>query len=385
MSNLSVLNNIIGNRYNTYDVLHRKYGVVKTVLSFARAIVTVEDKDMLELQKEYKENSEQDQSNDNITGIRDLNLLNKTGEKLEVGDAVWVYYWHDISSGYIAIRIGKNKGTDAKVKISRAAVMPSPISNDIYSHAKIYSDTVWNQAISDRTRYIDDNNNLSIQIGGGLSNLERPHFNLFLMNGFPTVLIPFLTDYYHGGGSYSTYNRRYILQHLNMVNSRLFSNKILFSGNMGFNDIYLDPQDNRNGLMTIAGDFRFEVAAYKGRGANRYQPVIKITCDEVAHLVSCGNVYSDDVAQRLPLYDTEQDVLSNVSMIIVSSSTVRYNSISDQTNQVGIAIRARKQDGTYGWGLINTRRLSSGYNLGYITANFATVDEYWYCICVTGG
>lgn len=357
MSNISILNNIIDNRYDTYNVLHRKHGVVKTVLSFARAIVEVDN--------------------------RELNLLNKTGEVLEMGNGVWIYYWHDIASGYIAVRIGAiGKKAYANVTIDKAAVMPAPTPNNIYSNAKIYSDEVWNSTIQAQTQYIDDNNNLSFQTGSGVIN--EPHFNLFLMNGFPAVMIPYLADFYHGSGGYVHDNRRYILEHLNIVNHRLFSSKILFRGTIGLNDMYQDPQDYYGALTTVTGDLKFEIAAFTDRYMNYYRPAVKVTCNGNEYLVNYNNVYSDDTTQIIPKYDSEQDVLSNVSMVLVSSSTIRYESLQRQTNQVGIAIRARKQDGTYGWGLITSRTLSSNYNLNFITAEFGSIDEYYYCLCVLG-
>ena len=45
-----------------------------------------------------------------ITGTEtELSLINKTGEKLSVGDNVHVHYWGNITSGYIAIRNGSVK------------------------------------------------------------------------------------------------------------------------------------------------------------------------------------------------------------------------------------------------------------------------------------
>lgn len=384
MSNLSILNNIVNNRYNTYDVLHRKYGIVKTVLSYARAIVTVEDKDMLELQEDYKKNAREGKSNDDITGKRDLNLLNKTGEVLEVGDAVWVYYWHDVASGYIAMRIGAKQKEKASARISRAAVLPAPTPDNIYSNAKIYPDYVWDETISSRTYFIDDDKNLTFQTGAG-GNQYYPQFNLFLVNGFPTVIIPYLQDFYHGNGTYQPDNYEYIIQHLNMVNPHLFSNIILFTGSISFCDLLIDPYAYSWGsYMTIGGDIRLEIVAFKRHSVNYYLPAVKLTCNGVEHLIEVGGFVDSGYSP----YYSESELLSNVSMILVSTGDrVTYTSLRQQSIELGIAIRCKK-DGAYAWGLINTKIRGLNYddetwkNNHYLRANFSSIDEYYYCLCV---
>ena len=55
---------------------------------------------------------------------RKLTLLNKSGENLEINDTVWVYYWTDISNGYIALRNGlPNSRAEGNFSITTAVVM----------------------------------------------------------------------------------------------------------------------------------------------------------------------------------------------------------------------------------------------------------------------
>lgn len=55
---------------------------------------------------------------------RNLTLLNKTGEKLEVGDSVWVHYWGNLANGYIALRNGlPNSSGGGSYTISNAVAM----------------------------------------------------------------------------------------------------------------------------------------------------------------------------------------------------------------------------------------------------------------------
>ena len=366
-------------------MLHRKYGIVKTVLSYARAIVTVEDKDMLELQVEYKKNEREGRSNEDIIGTRDLNLLNKTGEVLEVGDAVWIYYWHDVASGYIAVRIGAKQKEKASVRINRAAVLPTPTPNNIYSNAKIYPDYVWDETISSRTYFIDDDKNLTFQTGAG-GYAQYPQFNLFLVNGFPVVIINCIWDFYKRGGNPN--NRQYIVEDLNKVNPKLFTQTILARGSLGLKDLLIDPTEySFDSFLRISGELKFEVFAYYNRQfSDYYRPVIKVTCDGEEHLVSISRAWTN--SPPIPEYHSEAELLDNVSMILVSTgSDVTYTSLRQQSIDLGIAIRCKTRDGDYAWGLMNSlERVMDGgadwYYEALMGISFGSIDEYYYCLCV---
>jgi len=59
-----------------------------------------------------------------------INLLNKTGEYLSVGDGVWIHYWKEISDGYVAIK----NGLSVDYNFSSAVQHDPPI--DIETHIK---------------------------------------------------------------------------------------------------------------------------------------------------------------------------------------------------------------------------------------------------------
>lgn len=225
MSNLTYLNNIIDNRYQTYETIKRKYGIVKEIINTSKAIVTLDDKDMSMWQKEYKrrdkERKEAEERGEdppvyNNDGTRDLTLPNATGETLVVGDSVWVYYWHDLASGYIAIvnRLSKHN-SDSGLYVNKLAVLNEAQGN-LYAHAKKYNSSYqwdsqaeqekWLENYESRTMNIDEKNDLKIAQG------EYFHgYNVIFVNGTP-VLINIGT--------------------LNLVNPNLFSQELVCRVNL---------------------------------------------------------------------------------------------------------------------------------------------------------
>lgn len=49
-------------------------------------------------------------------GTKHLVMLNKSGELLEEGDHVWVYYWNTLADGYIALRCGEARNIGGGIK-----------------------------------------------------------------------------------------------------------------------------------------------------------------------------------------------------------------------------------------------------------------------------
>ena len=95
---LNSFNTIIDNNYKTLEHIKRKYGIVKELIpntDSAKVRVKIRDLD--------KEDDEEETESDIK---KTLLFLNKTGEKLRVGDHVIIYYWQTISDGYVAIKIG---------------------------------------------------------------------------------------------------------------------------------------------------------------------------------------------------------------------------------------------------------------------------------------
>ena len=203
MSNLSYLNNIIDNHYQTYETMKRKYGIIKEVINESKAVVTLEDKDMSEWQKEYKRREEERKEAEergedppvyNNDGTRDLILPNATGESLVVGDSVWVHYWHDLASGYIAIvnRLSKDSVGKINFFVDKLAVLDSE-QGSIYAHARRYNSSSqwdtpyenqkWQENYDERTMNIDEENDLVIAQG------EYEHgYNIIFVNGMPVLV-----------------------------------------------------------------------------------------------------------------------------------------------------------------------------------------------------
>lgn len=91
---LNDFNNIIDYNYQALDTIKREYGVVKQWVPYtdsAKVVVKVLNRDDKDGEKETL-----------------LTLLNKTGERLNVGDNVLIYYWNTLSDGYVAIKIGES-------------------------------------------------------------------------------------------------------------------------------------------------------------------------------------------------------------------------------------------------------------------------------------
>lgn len=66
-------------------------------------------------------------------GTKHLVLFNKSGEILEEGDHVWVYYWNALADGYIALRCGEAKNIGGGIK--NAGVLTER-QDTVYSIAK---------------------------------------------------------------------------------------------------------------------------------------------------------------------------------------------------------------------------------------------------------
>lgn len=195
MGELTYINNLIDKRYDTYEVLKRKYGIVKEVVNESKAIVTLEDKDMSAWQKEYKRRAKEKKEAEergeeppvyNNDGTRDLTLINATGENLAGGDSVWVYYWHDLASGYIALRNGlsDNAIEMPPLNIGKLGVYSSEQA-DLYMPPHTYYGDSFISNFESRLVNVDEQNGIEIHQGEGTYG-----FNTFFVNGYPCVIIP---------------------------------------------------------------------------------------------------------------------------------------------------------------------------------------------------
>ena len=97
---LDNLNNIIDNNYEHTDCIKRKYGIVEQLI-YPPSYGSEYPKVKVNIYAGLEEKN-----------TKSIILLNKTGEVLSVGDAVWVYYWNTITDGYVAIKIGLSTQSD---------------------------------------------------------------------------------------------------------------------------------------------------------------------------------------------------------------------------------------------------------------------------------
>ena len=75
-----------------------------------------------------------------------ITLLNKTGEKLEIGDGVRIFYNTDISCGWIAVRNGKPSPIGGgNLTIDSAAVIPTSAESTYLQDAEVFNIDVKNQ------------------------------------------------------------------------------------------------------------------------------------------------------------------------------------------------------------------------------------------------
>ena len=74
-----------------------------------------------------------------------ITLLNKTGEKLEIGDGVRIFYNTDISCGWIAVRNGKPSPIGGgNLTIDSAAVIPTSAEKSYLKDAEVFNIDVKN-------------------------------------------------------------------------------------------------------------------------------------------------------------------------------------------------------------------------------------------------
>ena len=74
-----------------------------------------------------------------------ITLLNKTGEKLEIGDGVRIFYNTDISCGWIAVRNGKPSPIGGgNLTIDSAAVIPTSAEKSYLQDAEVFNIDVKN-------------------------------------------------------------------------------------------------------------------------------------------------------------------------------------------------------------------------------------------------
>ena len=239
MSNLSnsinYLQNIIDTEYKRKDVLKRKYGIVRQVFSYSKIEVILADEDMTEIQNELIkkrskiDNGEIDEKDLPFENYRRLSLMNKTGEYLEIGDAVWVYYWKTLSDGYIALKIGLSK-IRRDLNIDKLAILST-------EQAILYNSLYKDQYDSLRKINIDKRKEIDI-----LSGSPNEAVNTIFLNGYPALIFE---EY-----GRSTYTLQTLLK--NHVNPKLLSKEIrLYCNHEGKTSDELEIDSKKESLFTI--------------------------------------------------------------------------------------------------------------------------------------
>lgn len=363
---LTALNNIIDNRYESYNILKRKYGIVKEVLSYARAIVTVEDKDMMDLQREYqKPKGEDEEKTDYGAKTRDLNLLNKTGEELFVGDSVWIYYWKTLTDGYIALHVGAKK--EVSVPVRYMAVI-----KEEHTNAKIYSESEREQFIFNRTWVIDEKDLVTAQWN---HPLEKVQCNMFLVTGFPAIPISCynsssISSFFNYMGQMPDNLRQILHAELARINPIYCTQRILLDvAELKVYNMYTSKTINYNGKIEITIK-PYEITS----GKYQPRPYVKYVSEGEGYwnILYPLNVLSDSY---IPLYDDPQEAVKKCTMTIVSDGSL----IDTLNTRLRLAIAVHYESG---WFLIGTDAGVWWYQT--IDTRFLNEDEMNYALCVIG-
>lgn len=381
MSNsLSYLNGIVKQRYKTYPVLKRKFGIIKTVISFGKAVVTLEDEDMLDLQKDYKEQGEEYESN---RKTRDLTLLNKTGVPLQIGDAVWVYYWNTLTDGYIAHVCGMEQWQDCHIR--RLAVVPpsTALGTDLYTHAKIYPADIWEYKLNNRTEIVDVYNNKNYYLGSeNQSSSEQQHFMMFLMNGFPAAMSGNLSYYfYYHGTSYADRYAAALKEEVGLINHKMFTNRIilnniLFGVFTGRQFVTLNVKPSSGSYLEFyAGAAQNDENLYYGTPYVKYVNNQTNPPTETTYSLqyNIGIIYND----TLPMFTNPEDATSSLTMTIITDGIVD-EPYSSFWGEISILVRYSNGADCLIWS-----RFSD--SSGVTKALTSSIDEYHYEICAAVG
>lgn len=290
MTNLEALRQLIDNHYKTYEVLKRKYGIIKKVLSYEKAIVTIEHDDMLVLQKEYRNRSPEEEAN--VKAEKgDVTLLNMTGEELKNGDSVWIHYWTTITSGYIAIVNGVSQSyTGGDLTVQKLAVLTTAQGN-LYAHAKKYNsssewgsdyeNTTWEENYDNRIMNIDTKNGIEIAQG------EETHgYNVIFANGNPILIMHPTSDTF---SELTLVNPNLFTHEMNVRISRNVIKSVFTSSGISTTVHSLDP--NRDSKLYLAmRSFVPYVGTYSS--TPRYYYGVMVEQDGIESIVfNCGKNY----------------------------------------------------------------------------------------------
>ena len=154
---LSSFNSIIDKRFSQIENIKRQYGVVKRLIPN-----TDSAKVMVKIRNIVDDDLTENENDNDLDEKNWITLLNKTGQRLNVGDTVWIYYWNTITDGYVAIKIGKPTGNvDRKILLERAMAITN--SNNVINKT---SQTVSSFEIKNKTIRACGNTPPVIYVGG---------------------------------------------------------------------------------------------------------------------------------------------------------------------------------------------------------------------------
>lgn len=250
---LDFLDDVFENQYKKRDTLKRVCGVVQEIIegtSYGKAKIKIGNSSPI--------------------------LLNKTGEILNVGDHVWVHYWHSLMDGYIALRVGVSNPYGG-FHIDNAAVLTEQQSS-VYDVAR--------EVIN-----VDVENKMKSHYGS--------YKNTIIVDGFPaiscgnvsnTVIYPFVSQ------ADLELQAKVLTLSSSMLSSRVAS--------------YWVPQDNSS--FVFGNEYHYYMEIDKMSNIDgEWCYTLGMFCEEVRSWSISSSVYFKD-----------KDLLSNAGIIFV------YNAIS---------------------------------------------------------
>lgn len=289
---MDLLNNLITTRLNQMPRIKRIIGVVKKVVEdtdSAKVKVKIRDINNEDYIKpdEVDGESEQDEQED-PDEKHWLTLLNKSKDKLEVGDCVWVHYWNTISDGYVAIKIGLSK-----FKTSSAIVIVRPL----------HSKTKVGDSYSFYKKTITHNKTYTYSTNSGIEqgNFVIPQIQNIRSGGVSPQgnSIEFSTAIFQGG-SYNTITgvpQRWNEQGIDDIEDYLYNSLTIAAVNPSDHSTYTLSC----GIETSANKIEFVYTDQTGRHTYILQEIDETTTDIYTYMLTIRNVVSisyDSIADK---------------------------------------------------------------------------------------
>jgi len=319
-------NSLLGYLNETFDEYYKKKDIIKRVAGVINYVVPDTNYAVANVQ----------------IGDKSLNLLNKTGEILSEGDHVWVYYWHTLTDGYIALRNGEALNIGG---LENAAVITEQ------------QDTVYN--ISKVVRTVDTANKVKTYYGN--TN------NAIILNKYTALAMD--VDTYPSGASYIGYGTETdgyaeLNNRVTSMSERLWSNKV---------KSYWIPNEYQ---FTAGNEYTYFLKiAHVRYSGTQWSYQLGVFCEEVpAWYEPC------------PGYTTSPSALTNTGLIFIYDSIDAPNSTLTSfqnlpTAHAALAICYSANALMY-W-TTNERIIGLARGLTRTATPFRNMDEYNYAIALT--